>query len=305
MSDAINTEQPDEVVDGYLSRMKTGQAEPAEQQPAPVTSPEPLADFLDDEELAFSRSSWIRKGFLGIILGIGLGVGFYFLFQYLQGQQQLPPTQATTLDKPEATESHKALPSPMVKTDKPVAIQPTQAKPEKKQDRSTKPLASKTKTDQDAPLRRRLKALANGKPHQKKANLRLLKSAWRKYKKRKYQAAAIDFGRAIHMAPEHTTGYYGLALCLFEQGKEQVALKVLDRGAKKVGPKTGLWVLAGSIYQWMGKERMARLAYQRYLKQSPHGKFARDVRVILARDELPALIPYDSDDTKQTMAQHR
>jgi len=62
-----------------------------------------------------------------------------------------------------------------------------------------------------------------------------------------------------------------------------------------VGPKAGLWVLAGSIYQWMGKERMARIAYSRYLKNNPHGAYARDVRVIISRKELPKLLPFDDD----------
>ncbi len=129
-----------------------------------------------------------------------------------------------------------------------------------------------------------------------------LRKGWRLYRRGEYRAGGIAFGRAVHANPKHTGGYYGLALCLFEQGKERVALQVLDRGAQKVGTKAGLWVLAGSIYQWLGKERMARLAYRRYLRNNPHGPYARDVRAILARDELPRLLPLDDGQTAELAA---
>ena len=127
----------------------------------------------------------------------------------------------------------------------------------------------------------------------------LLRRGWARYHKQSFHTSAVAFGRAVHLAPHRTGGYFGLALSLFEQGAEDGAMQVLERGVKKVGPKADLWILAGSIYQFKGKQRLARMAYQRYLRSNPRGKYARDVRVILAYEDLPNLLPF-SDDSELT-----
>ncbi|MBN2496525.1 MAG: hypothetical protein JXR96_18165 [Deltaproteobacteria bacterium] len=119
---------------------------------------------------------------------------------------------------------------------------------------------------------------------------RMLRKGWLRYRAREYRAASIAFGRAVHLDPKRISGYYGLSLSLFEQGLEDAALRTLERGADKVGRKSDLWVLAGSIYQWRGNERLARSAYQRYLDAEPHGAYARDVRFLLSQPRLPELV---------------
>jgi tetratricopeptide (TPR) repeat protein len=128
---------------------------------------------------------------------------------------------------------------------------------------------------------------------------KLLRKGWSHYHKRSFQSSSVAFSRAVHLAPHLTGGYSGLALSLFEQGAEDGAMQVLERGVKKVGPKADLWILAGSIYQFKGKQRLARMAYRRYLRAHPRGKYVRDVRVILAYEELPSLIPF-ADESEQT-----
>lgn len=117
----------------------------------------------------------------------------------------------------------------------------------------------------------------------------LLRKGWQNFRRRRYQPASVAFGRAVHANPRQTDGYYGLALSLFEQGNDGVALRVLESAERKTGPKAEIWVLAGSIYQWLGRERAARMMYRRYLERSPRGPFAGDVKALLARKHLPKL----------------
>jgi tetratricopeptide (TPR) repeat protein len=150
------------------------------------------------------------------------------------------------------------------------------------------------------PGRRRLSAAPE--PGMSRAYKGLLRQGWTAYGRADWKKASVLFGRAVHLDQRQTAGYYGLALALFEQGAEDAALQVLARGAARVGPKTDLWLLAGSIYQWKGREKAARAAYQRYLVANPRGPHARDVRVILAYPHLPALLPFDGDGTLEQLA---
>jgi len=129
-----------------------------------------------------------------------------------------------------------------------------------------------------------------------KASRRMLSLGWRRYRSGKYQNASVAFARAVHLNPDATSGYYGLAICLFEQGHNQVALQVLKRASGKRGKKAGAWVLLGAVYQWAGQEQKARNMYRRYLRKQPSGAFARDVRSLLARERLPVLAFPDIDD---------
>lgn len=130
--------------------------------------------------------------------------------------------------------------------------------------------------------------------HHKKYKV-LVRKGWQLYGKTSYHAASVAFGRAVHMSPKQNAGYYGLALCMFEQGREDMAMWVLERGLAKVGPKADLWVLAGSIHQWQGRESEARKAYNTYLQHNPKGQYARELKTILARAELPRLEPFESN----------
>jgi hypothetical protein len=143
-----------------------------------------------------------------------------------------------------------------------------------------------------SPLQKRLSKLAKTE-RKPRFNKSMYRRGWRLYRRQKYSEAMSVFEKVVATSPQHTGGYYGLSLCLFEQEKEDLALQVLERGARKVGPKSMLWVLAGSIYQWMGKERMARMAYRRYLRDHPRGPTAKDLRAILARRPLPRMNIFD------------
>ena len=253
---AVRTEFAEEIVEGYLARM---------------AAPAPDEAFLD-------RPYWWRKG-----AGPGLVVGLLVLLVGTVAYLLIGigrPAEAGARPSPSST-----APPPQQQ-----ALAPTPdevAAPHKDESALVEPVVPRPKKRGSE-----LKAA----PKQSRWNRefrRLLRRGWRLYRQGDLKSASIAFGRAVRAGPGHTGGYYGLALCLFEQGEEDAALQVLEWGDEKLGPRADLWVLAGSIYQWMGKEQMARAAYRRYLEKSPHGALARDIRAILAREELPRLIPAD------------
>ncbi len=123
--------------------------------------------------------------------------------------------------------------------------------------------------------------------------LRLIARGWRFYQARNFVAASNVFGRAVREQPKKIDGYYGLALALFEQGQDDAACRVLERGARAIGKKSELLLLGGSIYQVLGDEAKARDAYERYLKENPRGAYAKDIRALLSLESLPRLKPED------------
>lgn len=123
--------------------------------------------------------------------------------------------------------------------------------------------------------------------------LRLIARGWKFYETRNFLAASNVFGRAVREEPKKIDGYYGLALALFEQGQDDAACRVLERGARAIGKKSELWLLGGSIYQVLGDEAKARDAYQRYLRDNPRGAYAKDIRALLSLESLPRLKPED------------
>lgn len=274
---AINADAPEEIIESYLGRMS-----------AP-----------DGDELLLQGVWWKKGLMLGLLAGLCLGLAGYFLADTDEGDSLGAKIQADKLSSPvqlsvvptaSAKESHAVF--GIKEKEIPVQTERKQGGIASEQSHDDKVSSKHINTKIALVERKKRKTARFIKP---KVPRLLLKRGWRFYSQGNYQSAAVAFGRAVHSSPRHTGGYYGLSLCLFEQGKEDVALKVLEKGAKLVGPKAGLWVLAGSIYQWMGKERMARIAYGRYLKNNPRGEYARDVRVILSRKELPKLLPFDDD----------
>ncbi|MBW1811684.1 MAG: tetratricopeptide repeat protein [Deltaproteobacteria bacterium] len=224
-----------------------------------------LAPPKEEDQLAnFLKTGWWKKDLaLGLSLGIVLGLVFYFLIGQRSnqtGSRQVNHAAVITLPAPPRVPSLPEVFSPE---------------------------ASRLKKLLNGEFKPRLIALAPSKvacPYN-----RLLRKGWRSYRSRNYRLAGNFFGRAVHLNPKRTAAHFGLAISLFEQGQEEQALRILDWAARKTGPKAAVWVLAGSIYQRMGKEEIARMMYQRYLSQYPHGAFARDLRVILAEKRLPCL----------------
>ncbi len=266
----INAEVPEEIIESFLGRMSAPQK---------------------DSDVVLGHGMGKKWAILGLVIGLCMGLVFYLIVDTNDSNKVKYVVQ---------TESANVSGSQLSLVKK-TSIIPEQILQKLSDEKSLPEVTSEHKPEHKSKHRESKVSLVEPKKKRKIKHVhtrvpkKLLRRGWRLYSQGNYQSAAVAFGRAVHSSPRHTGGYYGLALCLFEQGKEDIALRVLEKGSKKVGPKAGLWVLAGSIYQWMGKERMARIAYHRYLKNNPHGAYARDVRVILSRKHLPKLLPFDDD----------
>jgi hypothetical protein len=248
----------DEVAEAFIGRML-----------APGDSGEELIQCL--------KRPWWKTG-VGAGLACGVAVGLLAFFM-IQGSSRLPcPKPVAASGAALAGVGRPELPPPSV------VVAEWSREPAERKDLSRR--------------LRQLKRRAGGRTggNARATSRRMLSLGWRRYHAGKYQKASVAFARAVHLNPNATSGYFGLAISLFEQGHDEVALQVLEKGAGKKGGKAGAWVLLGAFYQWLGKESMAREMYRRYLREQPSGAFARDVRSLLARESLPVLSFPDIDD---------
>lgn len=123
----------------------------------------------------------------------------------------------------------------------------------------------------------------------------LLSRGWHFYRTGDYRKASYFFDRVVHLNPKLFQGHFGLAISLFEQGRDEAALQVLERVSMTRGKDAERMLLMGVIYQCLGNEKMARNAYIKYLRKKPFGTLSRDVRSLLARERLPILTFPDSE----------
>ncbi len=253
----------------------------------------------DDLDLTAVTGSWWRRGaLLGAVLGMGIGLVVFFSFGTSNPAVANSDTQATVDAIARPVISPAALPAmePPVQssTGRAVVEEPPQEEEHQAGSKDTQAIRKPVRKAPGSSLASL--PLSDERPREMASQYRrLLRRGWRAYDRGDFQAATNAFARAVHSWPARTGGYFGMALSLFEQGAEDGAMQVLERGVKKVGPKAGLWVLAGSIYQFKGKDRLARMAYKRYLHNNPRGRYARDVRVILSYEQLPRLLPFEAD----------
>lgn len=233
-------------------------------------------DTAGSASLVASLPWWLRDLSLAVVLGLVMGGVFFTIVPRSETAAPLP-AQAAEQSRHPATP-----PVTRAKNAAATSVVPSGG--------STMPASPAISTSR---LRARLRLLARraaGIGQYRGPYRRLLRKGWRLLGRGRYQEAAVTFGRAVHTYPTRTTGYYGLALSLFEQGHEDAALAVLEQAQKRVGPKSDIWVLAGSAYQFLGREKMARKMYRLYLEKNPRGPYTHDVKIILSYDKLPHLL---------------
>jgi len=223
-------------------------------------------------------SGWWKKIVaLAVPAGALLGVGLYMVFS----------TTVASLSAPSSVAEKAVVPVPPLP-----AVEENLAAVEPEP-----PMAPKDETAPAANIPQEPEQVGQTfwQPLQKSVKLgsgqyrKLLSAGWGYLQQAKYAEAAVAFGRAVHLNPKASEGHYGLALAYFEQGMENEALAVIERVTGRQGGKADLWLLLGTAYQFQGNEASARKAYGRYLKLAPNGPYARDVRALLARKELPRL----------------
>ncbi len=88
-----------------------------------------------------------------------------------------------------------------------------------------------------------------------------------------YEGARERFERAVAASPLQPRGYYFLAYTSLLQGKYQQALAFLEKAGLLFGSSPEwqgeVYTLRGAIYEGMGEEEEARLAYEYALKFAP------------------------------------
>ena len=98
----------------------------------------------------------------------------------------------------------------------------------------------------------------------------------------KYRAAVAEFKLAARLRPESVPALLALADAYLEADMPKSALQPLEGAARLDAKSSRAQLLLGTAYQSLGRNADAVKAYGRYLELEPEGKFARDVKVILA-----------------------
>jgi DNA-binding response OmpR family regulator len=101
-------------------------------------------------------------------------------------------------------------------------------------------------------------------------------------KRGKHGAAAKVFRDAASAHVNSAEAAYGLGRALYDAGKEAASLKHLERAVMLKPSLSDVYVRLGAVYQSKGQTGKAKRAYTTYLKQSPKGKYADDLRGLLA-----------------------
>jgi DNA-binding response OmpR family regulator/TolA-binding protein len=101
-------------------------------------------------------------------------------------------------------------------------------------------------------------------------------------KRGKHGAAAKVFRDAASAHVNSAEAAYGLGRALYDAGKEAASLKHLERAVVLKPSLSDAYVRLGAVYQSKGQTGKAKRAYTTYLKQSPKGKYADDLRGLLA-----------------------
>ena len=107
-------------------------------------------------------------------------------------------------------------------------------------------------------------------------------SAERKAQSANFLGAVSDYRKAL-LFRETSEALAGLGRALFDASQPGPALDALKRAVQIDPNNAEAWVTLGEVYLLDDRTREARAAYERYLELRPDGRFAADVRAVLAR----------------------
>jgi len=111
---------------------------------------------------------------------------------------------------------------------------------------------------------------------------RAFDAAQRKYEAGNFTAAIAEYRRAIALR-ETSAALTGLGRALYDANQPGPALRALRRAVQLDDRNAEAYIALGEIY--LGDKRLsdARRSYERYLALEPQGRYATDVRSVLAR----------------------
>jgi hypothetical protein len=97
-----------------------------------------------------------------------------------------------------------------------------------------------------------------------------------------YKAAVVELKRAVELRPTSQPALLALGDAYLEADMPKNAVEPLEAAALLDPRSSRAQLLLGTAYQSLGRNSDAVAAYQRYLTLEPHGRFSRDVQLILA-----------------------
>jgi Flp pilus assembly protein TadD len=98
----------------------------------------------------------------------------------------------------------------------------------------------------------------------------------------RFAKAVKEYKLAQQLQPTSLAVHLGLGNAYYELDQVDLALQHLEKARALAPREPQSYVLLGAVYQTGGRRDDAIAAYKRYLELAPNGKFARDVRGILA-----------------------
>ncbi len=115
-----------------------------------------------------------------------------------------------------------------------------------------------------------------------KANARSLTSkAIKLYKKGKYKDAVVQYEKALAVSPGSKAALLGYTKALLEVNRVRDALEAAEKAARIDRNNAEVFLLLGNARQELGMSKNSIVAYERYLKLAPSGRFANEVRQVI------------------------
>jgi Flp pilus assembly protein TadD len=111
---------------------------------------------------------------------------------------------------------------------------------------------------------------------------KLIAAGQKAYDSGKLNPALASFTKAVALRPDDAVAQLYLGLVHYELGQLEQAVGPLEKARALKPENSRADVLLGAVYQELGKNDLAKQRYQEYLKVTPKGEHAGEVRTILA-----------------------
>ncbi len=184
-------------------------------------------------------------------------------------------TDPATSDKPTSTKPT---------TDKPTSTKPTSTKPTADKPASGKPATTKPASDKPATTKPDDgdKPARDPEADKKKQFASALRKATKLSDKGKFTKAIKAYKEALRLKGDSAAAHLGIGNTYYELNSLDAALVHLER-ARALNPRDPqVYVLLGAVYQSAAKRSKAIEAYEKYLELAPNGRFARELKNVLA-----------------------
>ena len=250
------------------------------------------------------RGVWIAAG--AVSLGIAVGAAVWLRPHKVNGPEPMveaPVTKAIqpVKEAPKEVTRTEALPLEVQATARPVEVaKPEAAKSEVAKVETPDPVPVKIEPKAQPPheviklepVKPTLEAKAvdsQTKPREEAAEAgghdtyrKALRRGQQLYNRGNVRGAVEEYKKALEAWPNSDTVLLAIGAAYYELDDNAQAVGFLDRAINLNPRNARAYLTLGTIYQTQGKKPQAIDAYQKYLTYDPNGKFAADVRNILA-----------------------